>query len=126
MHPDHRNLLQRLIRARGQSRALRELSAPDDAASTPRPDPTSATPPAIPATPAATPAEMPASGRSLALVIGNEQYTDFTRLRTPAADAQAIAAVLGHDYGFEVTVLTNATRYQIVSALSQLRRTATE
>jgi uncharacterized caspase-like protein len=174
MHPDHRNLLQRLIRARGQSRALRELAAPNEAAPTLRPDSTSATPPAIPATPAATPAtatagqkisattpiaantaaantaaantvaaaptvatrpsrqptavpaEIPASGRSLALVIGNEQYADFTRLRTPAADAQALAAVLDHDYGFEVTVLTNATRYQIVSALSQLRRTATE
>jgi len=42
------------------------------------------------------------------------------------ADAQAIATVLKNDYGFTTTVLNNATRYQIVSALSRLRRETTE
>src|SRR5262249_35966204 len=47
-------------------------------------------------------------------------------LRTPQADALALATVLTKDYGFSVTVLNDATRYQIVSALSTLRREATE
>lgn len=66
------------------------------------------------------------SGRYLALVIGNEQYADFTKLKTPLADVQALAGVLTRDYGFDVQVLANATRYQIVSALSRLRQQATE
>jgi uncharacterized caspase-like protein len=66
------------------------------------------------------------SGRYLALVIGNEQYADFTKLRTPLADVRALAALLTREYGFEVKVLANATRYQIVSALSKLRQQATE
>jgi uncharacterized caspase-like protein len=179
VHPDHRDLLQRLIRARGQSRSLRLLSAnterpptstalaasttaanttsaavPPGTASTtarptgttvsaaPRAAPPAATPPvresissaaARPAQSAATPAsdatrDTVASppARYLALIIGNEQYTNFTPLRTPIADARAIATVLERDYAFTTTVLTNATRYQIVSALSRLRREATE
>jgi uncharacterized caspase-like protein len=66
------------------------------------------------------------AGRYLALIIGNEEYKDFSRLRSPLADAHALAALLGRDYGFNVTVLANATRYQILSALSRLRQQATE
>ena len=36
-----------------------------------------------------------------------------------------LAALLGRDYGFIVTVLVNATRYQLVSALSRIRQQAT-
>jgi hypothetical protein len=140
VHPDNRNLLQRLIRARGQARSLRALSpaapavptgaAPALASATviaapPTPAPTTPPPPKSAVSAAAAP-QIPAGGRFLALVIGNEQYANFSRLRTPAADAQAIAATLRSDYGFEVTELTNATRYQIVTALSRLRREATE
>src|SRR5262245_41708611 len=48
VHPDHRNLLQRLIRARGQSRSLRMLSGSTATALTVAvaPPPASATPPA--------------------------------------------------------------------------------
>lgn len=119
VHPNHRNLLQRLIRARSQSRSLRmlnpaatevvKISVPEV-----KPAPVVETAPPTP------------QGRYLALVIGNERYTDFAQLKTPKADVQAIANILDHDYGFEVSVLTNATRYQIVSALSRLRREATE
>jgi tetratricopeptide (TPR) repeat protein len=149
VHPNNRNLLQRLIRARGQARSLRQLAAPAEvvpqtrsepaptpaiagkpktlAQAAPAPTeiaPTTAMPPARESTAAAS--QLPAGGQNLALVIGNEQYADFTRLRTPASDAHAIATVLRRDYGFDVTELTNATRYQIVSALSRLRRAATE
>jgi uncharacterized caspase-like protein len=162
VHPEHRDLLQRLIRVRGQARSLR-LLAPGALASSAAPG--SASPAATgggplagrasPAAPkasalagsvarppggtppvaagdanrgAALEASAPAApvGRYLALVIGNERYSQFTALKTPMADAQAIATLLKNDYGFATTVLNNATRYQIVSALSQLRREATE
>lgn len=152
VHPNHRNLLQRLIRARGQSRSLRLLAGATENEATPTTSPAvkpKSPPVAAPATSASAPAaavaaatppaeapkaaplsaraeEKPAAGRYVALVIGNEQYDSFTRLKTPIADAKAMAAVLSHDYGFQVTTLTNATRYQIVSALSRLRREATE
>jgi hypothetical protein len=82
--------------------------------------------PSTAALPAAASKAAAPDGRYLALIIGNERYASFTPLRTPAADAQAIATVLRKDYGFSVTVLNDATRYQIVSALSTLRREATE
>ena len=37
-----------------------------------------------------------------------------------------MSAVLGRDYGFVVRILQNATRYDMLSALSRLRREATE
>jgi len=64
-------------------------------------------------------------GRFRALIIGNERYKDFPRLRSPLSDATAIAELLKREYGFEVNLLTNATRYQTLSALSQLRKEAT-
>ena len=65
-------------------------------------------------------------GRYYALIIGNETYRNFTPLRSPLADAHAMATVLGRDYGFIVSTLQNATRYEMLSALSRLRREATE
>jgi uncharacterized caspase-like protein len=58
------------------------------------------------------------------LIIGNEAYRHFTRLRSPLADAHAMANVLSRDYGFDVRTLENATRYEMLSALSDLRREA--
>ncbi len=65
-------------------------------------------------------------GTYYALVIGNEAYARLPQLKTPVADARAIAAVLEKDYGFKVTTLTNATRYDILSALNTLRGKLTE
>lgn len=64
-------------------------------------------------------------GRYLAVVIGNNQYAEFPQLQTAAADADAISDVLRTRYGFEVTKLINANRYEILSALSALRKQAT-
>jgi hypothetical protein len=162
-HPDHRELLQRLIRARSQARSQRLLTgAPEPppvttadvakpaAPTTPVAKPSLTTAPAV-AQPranatAATSSDSPAARgpaaaavavaepapppppkpRYLALVIGNEQYADFTKLKTPLADVRALADLLRRDYGFSVTTLANATRYQIVTALSRLRQEATE
>ena len=66
-----------------------------------------------------------ANGRYLAVVIGNDDYTDYPQLQTAAADAAAVSEVLRTRYGFEVTTLLNADRYQILTALSDLRQRAT-
>ena len=63
------------------------------------------------------------TGRYYALVIGNNAYTSLPRLKTAEADARAVAALLREAYGFETKLLLNATRTQIVSALSGYRLT---
>jgi formylglycine-generating enzyme required for sulfatase activity len=64
----------------------------------------------------------PASfGTYHALVIGNQQYRNFPSLRTPLADATAVADVLRREYGYTVRLLQNATRAQMLGALAELR-----
>jgi hypothetical protein len=63
-----------------------------------------------------------APGRFYALVIGINEYKNLPRLKTAEADAQAVAAVLRERLGFEVELLLNATRQQIVGALNRYRR----
>lgn len=65
-------------------------------------------------------------GKYHALVIGNEKYRHLPQLDTATADATAVADVLAKKYGFKVTLITNATRYQILSELNKLRAKLTE
>lgn len=65
-------------------------------------------------------------GRYHALVIGNQDYRLLPKLDTAVADAKAIADVLSSKYGFKVTLLTNATRYELLSALNKLRTDLTD
>jgi peptidoglycan hydrolase-like protein with peptidoglycan-binding domain len=81
--------------------------------------------PVSPSAPAAIPAGLD-FGRYFALVIGNDNYRSLPRLKTAVADAQAVARVLKRSYGFEATVLTNATRDGILDALDGLRRRLTK
>ncbi len=64
-----------------------------------------------------------AYGRYHALVIGIDGYRNLPPLKTAVRDAQDVAAVLKKDYGFEVQLLKDATRAQIVEALGRLRQT---
>ena len=65
-------------------------------------------------------------GRYTALVIGNDDYRNgLQSLKTAGSDARAVAQTLRNDYGFKVTLLTNATRGQILEALTQLRHSLT-
>lgn len=64
-------------------------------------------------------------GRYHALVIGNNNFRFIPKLRTAVLDAQAVAQVLRDRYGFKVTVLLNADRYQLLSALNQMRERLT-
>ena len=136
VHPNHRDLLQGLIRARSMTRSTALLAPPENkpavavtASATPPakapagtpPKQTNKAPPAIPQQP-----QTSNESRYFALIMANEAYRNFTPLRSPLADAHAMAAVLGRDYGFIVRTLQNATRYEMLSAMSRLRREATE
>ena len=61
-----------------------------------------------------------------ALVVGNENYGLLPKLETAIEDAKAVAQLLREKYGFKVTLLTNATRYQILSELNRLRTELTD
>jgi hypothetical protein len=57
-----------------------------------------------------------------ALVIGNDDYAHLPKLTTAAADARSVADVLRESYGFRTELLVNASRSQIVAALSAYGR----
>lgn len=59
-------------------------------------------------------------------MIGNQNYNPLDKLKTPVADAEAVAKILKEKYGFEVTLLKNANSAQMRSALSHLRATMTK
>jgi hypothetical protein len=142
VHPKHRDLLQGLIRARGLTRSAALLTPAATAIAQAQPATPPATPPLTPPkrteppSPANVPKPPPEPKQTLppppieeryyALIIANEAYRNFTPLRSPLADAHAMAAILGRDYGFIVSTLQNATRYEMLSALSRLRREAGE
>ncbi|MDA8017472.1 MAG: protein kinase [Thermoanaerobaculia bacterium] len=56
-----------------------------------------------------------------ALVIGNDDYQQLRDLETAVADARDLADVLERQYGFQVTLLENATRSEIFNALFDLQ-----
>ena len=60
-------------------------------------------------------------GRYHALVIGNNSYASMESLKTAVSDARAIASVLRSRYGFNVRLLVNATRRDILTALNKFR-----
>jgi uncharacterized caspase-like protein len=60
-------------------------------------------------------------GRYFALVIGIDGYSDLPRLQTAQRDAGAVARILRENYGFEVDLLQEATRNEVISALSAYR-----
>lgn len=65
-------------------------------------------------------------GNYHALVIGNSQYRHLPKLNSTIADADAMESLLSTRYGFKVTKLIDATRYDILSALNTLRGGLTE
>lgn len=65
-------------------------------------------------------------GRYHALVIGNDAYKHLRPLETAVNDAREVARVLGQEYGFKVTLVLDANRYEILKALNDLRASLTE
>jgi len=64
-------------------------------------------------------------GNYHALVISINNYRNLPRLRTAARNAGVIANILERRYGFRTTLLTDATRRDILDALLGLRRPLT-
>ncbi len=76
------------------------------------------------ATQIATLGEIP-FGSYHALVIGNSDYEALPDLASAKVDAETVASLLKGKYGFEVTLLLNANRFEIMSALNRLRQELT-
>ena len=67
-------------------------------------------------------------GQFHALVIGNNSYpssTGYPALQSAVNDATAVSAVLRDRYGYKSRLLLNATRFDILSALNEMRETLT-
>ena len=60
-------------------------------------------------------------GNYYALIIGNNDYPNFPNLESAVNDARQLNQLLQVRYGFQTRLLINATRYQILSALNELR-----
>ena len=58
------------------------------------------------------------SGRRLALVVGNDAYTELSALQNAVNDARAVAVAL-EEVGFTVTRVENATRPRLAAALGR-------
>jgi hypothetical protein len=67
-----------------------------------------------------------ASGRYVALVIGNNNYRHIRPLETARKDARDIGQTLKNKYGFEVRLLVDATRNDIVRAINTIRKSLKE
>ncbi|HFC91248.1 MAG TPA: hypothetical protein ENJ51_00390 [Leucothrix mucor] len=57
-------------------------------------------------------------GRYYALVIGNNNYSNFDNLKTAVNDAESVASVLRSQYGFKTSVLKNASKRKMLSAFN--------
>ncbi|WP_395376119.1 caspase family protein [Marinicella sp. W31] len=58
-----------------------------------------------------------------ALVIGNNQYSDFENLSTAVNDAEEIARVFRERYGYKTQLLTNASQMEILQAFAEYQKT---
>jgi chemotaxis protein histidine kinase CheA len=65
-------------------------------------------------------------GNYHALIIGNNDYQQFSTLATAVNDARETDRLLRNKYNFKTTLLLNADRYTILSALNELRETLDE
>jgi ankyrin repeat protein len=108
---------------REPDRPLQAIDRPPATGEVPPPGPT---PTVAPATRTPVPKEPLDFGRYEALVIGINSYTELRPLKTAVNDAMAVAQVLSNLYGFTVTLLTDATRAEIISTLDSLRARLTE
>jgi hypothetical protein len=98
--------------------------------------PAPSAPPARPApAPAAPPPARPPARSALAsldygpytaLLIANSDYRTMGRIPGAVEEARRLEALMKGKYGFQTRVLENATRYQILSALNELREGLTE
>lgn len=77
---------------------------------------------AAPPSPLASDGALPDLGDYYALVIGIDSYRELPPLESARHDARAIATLLERHYGFQVTLLLDATRADILKSIATLRR----
>jgi hypothetical protein len=65
-------------------------------------------------------------GKYYALVIGSNEYKYLPKLGTAKTDAKDIAEALRSSYGFDVKLLTDATRDDILDAFDEYRKKLTD
>jgi hypothetical protein len=61
-------------------------------------------------------------GKYYAMIVGNNNYRHLPKLETAVKDATEVDKILKTHYGFETELLLNATRGDMLSTLSRLRR----
>ncbi len=64
-------------------------------------------------------------GKYYALVIGNNNYSNFPKLKAASRDAEAVAKTLKSKYGFKTKLVIDADRYTVMSALNEMREKVT-
>lgn len=62
------------------------------------------------------------AGRYFALVIGNNEYRYLPKLETAVADARAVSEILSKRYRFTPKLMLNASRNEILGAISDIRK----
>lgn len=60
-----------------------------------------------------------------ALIIGNNNFANLQNLKTAERDAVTVEKLLREKYGFQTTLLLDATRYDMLSAMNKMRETLT-
>jgi hypothetical protein len=63
-----------------------------------------------------------AAGKYFAMLIGNNNYKYLRKLSTAKKDAEQIGTILKGRYGFDIKLLLDATRNDIVRALNRFRK----
>lgn len=64
-------------------------------------------------------------GRYYALIIGLESYHHWERLESPHQDARRLGELLSERYGFDVTLVLDASKNQLMAAIDDLRKKVT-
>ena len=70
--------------------------------------------------------DMVSLGNYYALIIGNNSYSNLPLLKTAISDAQGVAQILRKYYGYNVQVLLNASRADILLSLEKYRSLLTQ
>lgn len=65
-------------------------------------------------------------GNYHALIIGNNNYTHFPKLKTAINDARKTESILREKYGFKTKLILDADRYSILTALNEISSTLTD
>jgi hypothetical protein len=64
-------------------------------------------------------------GKFVALLIGNDRYQHISSLKTAINDVEMLKTTLENKYGFQTTIIRDATRRDILSAITNIQKQIT-